>query len=326
MLTTTRSTSANASMRRRAKAFPSSSASRVHRERAAAALRRRDDLEAVGCENARGRCVHVREDRALHAAGEEADAPARRAARRRDGWHRALAAPARRDLDERAEPLRQRRGAAERRQPQRGAHAAADRGGGGRGARGRGGRRAAARAPPRRRPACSRSAGRSARPTGTRTGRPCSRGSGRSAAATVAFSAIVPSRRASMRWMRPRGESISSRQSTYVGHVGRQKPQWTQSRRVLADHAARTPCGSSCCADRVEQATRPRESWLVRRGRRACTRPRQAGRTTASASVFERGREVAGSEAEPSVRRAPDDSATPAQIAASRLPRRRPSA
>ena len=47
--------------------------------------------------------------------------------------------------------------------------------------------------------------------------------------ATVAFSAIVPSSRASMRWMRPRGESISSLQSTYVGHVGRQNPQWTQS-------------------------------------------------------------------------------------------------
>src|ERR687893_353974 len=29
--------------------------------------------------------------------------------------------------------------------------------------------------------------------------------------------------------MRPRGESISSPKSTYVGHVGRQKPQWTQS-------------------------------------------------------------------------------------------------
>ena len=32
-----------------------------------------------------------------------------------------------------------------------------------------------------------------------------------------------------MSTMRPRGESISSFQSTYVGHVGRQKPQCTQS-------------------------------------------------------------------------------------------------
>src|SRR6187402_3632972 len=46
---------------------------------------------------------------------------------------------------------------------------------------------------------------------------------------TVAFSVTVPSSRASIRWMRPRGESISSRQRTYVGHVGRQKPQCTQS-------------------------------------------------------------------------------------------------
>ncbi len=46
---------------------------------------------------------------------------------------------------------------------------------------------------------------------------------------TVSLSATVPSRRASIRWMRPRGESISSLQSTKVGQVGRQKPQWTQS-------------------------------------------------------------------------------------------------
>ena len=28
--------------------------------------------------------------------------------------------------------------------------------------------------------------------------------------------------------IRPRGESISSSSVAYVGHVGRQKPQWTQ--------------------------------------------------------------------------------------------------
>src|SRR3712207_8098253 len=32
----------------------------------------------------------------------------------------------------------------------------------------------------------------------------------------------------SMSTIRPRGESISSPQRTYVGQVGRQKPQWTQ--------------------------------------------------------------------------------------------------
>ena len=31
-----------------------------------------------------------------------------------------------------------------------------------------------------------------------------------------------------MRTMRPRGESISSPHTTYVGQVGRQKPQWMQ--------------------------------------------------------------------------------------------------
>ena len=34
---------------------------------------------------------------------------------------------------------------------------------------------------------------------------------------------------ARMSTMRPRGESISSPHRTYVGHVGRQKPQCTQS-------------------------------------------------------------------------------------------------
>ena len=41
---------------------------RVHGERAAAALRWRDDLEPVRSEHARRRGVHVGEDRALHAA------------------------------------------------------------------------------------------------------------------------------------------------------------------------------------------------------------------------------------------------------------------
>ena len=155
---------------------------RVHRERAAAALRRRDDLEAVGGEDARGRRVDVREDGALDAAGEEADPPASRADRGR----------------QRAEPRRGRASAARSpradgtasaaARPARAARAGAPpacgrgRGGGGRGARARGDRRAIARAPPRRPRACSRSAGRSARPTGTTRRTPCSRGSGRSAA------------------------------------------------------------------------------------------------------------------------------------------------
>ncbi len=38
-----------------------------------------------------------------------------------------------------------------------------------------------------------------------------------------------PSRRSFIRWMRPRGESVSCPHRRYVGHVGRQKPQCTQS-------------------------------------------------------------------------------------------------
>ena len=56
--------------------------SRVHRQRAAAALRRRDDLVAVRGEHAGRRRVHVREDGALDAAREEADARTRRGPRR----------------------------------------------------------------------------------------------------------------------------------------------------------------------------------------------------------------------------------------------------
>src|SRR3712207_4863809 len=42
-------------------------------------------------------------------------------------------------------------------------------------------------------------------------------------------SSLPGSRPARMRTIRPRGESISSLHSWYVGHVGRQNPQWTQS-------------------------------------------------------------------------------------------------
>ena len=78
--------------------------------------------------------------------------------------------------------------------------------------------------------------------------------------ATVAFSAIVPSRRASMRWMRPRGESISSRQSTYVGHVGRQNPQWTQSdvySRITQQHAPRVELPADPLDERLDIVGRP---------------------------------------------------------------------
>ena len=46
---------------------------------------------------------------------------------------------------------------------------------------------------------------------------------------TVELRRSVPWAVFSISWMRPRGESISSFQRTYVGQVGRQKPQWTQA-------------------------------------------------------------------------------------------------
>ena len=45
----------------------------------------------------------------------------------------------------------------------------------------------------------------------------------------VSDSSEPSSRPAPISTIRPRGESISSFHSTYVGHVGRQKPQCTQS-------------------------------------------------------------------------------------------------
>src|SRR3954453_11974028 len=52
--------------------------------------------------------------------------------------------------------------------------------------------------------------------------------------------------------MRPRGESISSPQSTYVGQVGRQKPQWTQSSSRFSDGG-----GSASKAGRGAWSPRP---------------------------------------------------------------------
>ena len=64
----------NASIARRAKLAGVRLAAGVHRERAAAPLRRRrDDLAALGRQHADGRVVDVREGEPLHATGQEAD-------------------------------------------------------------------------------------------------------------------------------------------------------------------------------------------------------------------------------------------------------------
>ena len=51
----------------------------------------------------------------------------------------------------------------------------------------------------------------------------------------------VPSTCCFIRWIRPRGESISSPHSTYVGHVGRQNPQCTQCRSARASGPSSDP-------------------------------------------------------------------------------------
>ena len=107
---------------------------------------------------------------------------------------------------------------------------------------------------------------------------------------TVGLSEIVPSRCDSISWIRPRGESISSFQSRYVGHVGRQKPQWTQS--LVSERStsgavvmpaprpgrsARAPAPAGAAPARASQRRR-------RRGGRRC-RPRGGRRR----SGFDRG-------------------------------------
>ena len=94
---------------------------RMQRERAAAALTRRNaDVAALGAEHAHRRGVDVREERALHAAGDEADARARAAVfgagerrRRRGAGRRTRAAAAAR----RAAPSARRQQAQQPRAP-----------------------------------------------------------------------------------------------------------------------------------------------------------------------------------------------------------------
>ena len=91
-----------------------------------------------------------------------------------------------------------------------------------------------------------------------------------------------------MRWMRPRGESISSLQSTYVGHVGRQKPQWTQSRRVArgsrGEDSVRVELApdrsTSAAAGRASSPTPAARRPRTRRLRRGGRRPRRGRRAS----------------------------------------------
>ena len=111
---------------------------------------------------------------------------------------------------------------------------------------------------------------------------------------TVAFSVTEPSRRASIRWMRPRGESISSCQSTYVGHVGRQNPQWTQSA-VSSRITRRAPPRVELPAQRVDEV-RTRGRGILRVSCGTYATPTPGARRLRERS--ERLREAAGVEAD----------------------------
>ena len=151
----------------------------VEMQRAAALLAaRRDDLAALGGEHARGRGVHVPEDDPLDAAEQEPDAHPLHTVGRED-LRRLLGRPPRRlQRRKRREPAGQppRRQRQRHPQPPRMRHRRED-------------ERSLEPLPAR--PvdssarcarASPRSAGRTARPTGTTSRTPCSRGSGRSAA------------------------------------------------------------------------------------------------------------------------------------------------
>ena len=217
---------------------------RMHGERTTAALRRRDDLEAVGCEDAGCRRVHVGEDRALHAAGEEADPRVPGSDGRGQCGDLAVPTPARGNLDERPQPLRHRRGPADRRQPKHGAHSV--------------GVGEETEEEPAHEPVSRRSLelllDRRSRaldqPVVAHAGR-TRRDAGHAAQAAVE---VLRDRRverdraveARVHQVDPTTRRVHLLVPQHVRRAGRQaEPAVDAVRRVLADHGPRTPCGSS---------------------------------------------------------------------------------
>ena len=101
---------------------------------------------------------------------------------------------------------------------------------------------------------------------------------------TVSVSSIDPSTRPLIRWMRPRGESISSCHRVYVGHEGRQKPQCTQS--AISSGCTEPP-------GRVRRAGSRRAGRPSRRTRRAGLGAR--GARVRRPSAYGRGRPACSS-------------------------------
>ena len=244
-LTTTQSTpaSAKASMSARAKRLRLRLPPVVHRQRPAAALRcRDDDVAALGRQHPRGGGVDPGEERALHAAGEHADVTRVGPAGRRSA-RAAPAAPAERRSEAsiaasvRREPLQHARCARTSRQPGAAGRRAAD--------------RAAAAAAAGREEREDRAA---QRPVAPRAGAAAlhlgpgrldqlvvlhARRAGGHAghAAQAGVEVLDHRRRSAARPPAPRSSGRSGRAgspsprptATYVGQVGRQKPQCTQS-------------------------------------------------------------------------------------------------
>src|SRR5262245_21977908 len=105
--------------------------------------------------------------------------------------------------------------------------------------------------------------------------------------------------------MRPRGESISSPKSRYVGHVGRQKPQWTQSSMSAgsggwcASNAGRISTGVSWRPAPAVARTATPTSWKsadASRAPTACAAARSEAGSEDGAATLDPAHEAAGVE------------------------------
>ena len=65
------------------------------------------------------------------------------------------------------------------------------------------------------------------------------------------LASIRPSSRALIRWRRPRGDSSSWPVAIYVGHAGKQKPQWMQ---LLRSSAEGTSDPANAIGNRTDEA------------------------------------------------------------------------
>ena len=134
---------------------------------------------------------------------------------------------------------------------------------------------------------------------------------------TIASVIGSPSTACCIRWMRPRGESISSPHSTYVGQVGRQNPQCTQSSRSsrsrsTSDRLPRTGPATSRCSGSNWSLTRRIRSSAGTGPQTSTARLTSAGASTTTTVPPCRARDLA------------QPRRTPRASSAARVERRRP--